>query len=446
MHRSLSHLSLTTCDFAWCFLLVLFFAEPAKSHVENYLEATICDGSSKRISCPQTQDIHILQTFYGKWRNHDCHGPLAVKDNILTCHVERPKSTAIIRDICQGKNNCELYADKTIFGDPCSKLSKYLYVTYFCLPSHSRKKTQPSRSISNLLANVSPGEVRGFLRQNIEKDQTPNEGAAPETEFPETLDDMPGSEDLLNSPLIKVIRLASEELYPPNIALHSAKVCNGESRTLACKPQQRIKINNAFYGKKSGQDCHGSLPYKDESPTCSALDAKYNVQRFCEGRRFCLVHADDTTYGRSLCPNINKYLHVTYFCEEPTDFKARSSVVTPQVDYEEDAVTRSEIKANDDIPRTIRVCNGHRKTISCTSKSKTMQIHHAFYGKRNGQDCRGHIRYRDSVADCIKNTAFDSVNYLCNGRQSCDLAAEHALFGEDPCPGVNKYLEVKYSC
>ena len=130
-----------------------------------------------------------------------------------------------------------------------------------------------------------------------------------------------------------------------DLALHSAKICNGESRTLSCKPGQRIKVNNAFYGKKNGQDCHGALPYKDESPTCSALDAKYNVQRYCEGRRFCLVHADDATYGRSLCPNINKYLQLTYFCEDPPASEARSSVDTPQVDYEEDAVTRSKINS-----------------------------------------------------------------------------------------------------
>ena len=100
----------------------------------------------------------------------------------------------------------------------------------------------------------------------------------------------------------------------------------------------------------------------------------------------------------------------------------------------------------DDHPRTIRICNGHRRTIRCKSRTKTMQIHQAFYGKRNGHDCRGPISYRDTVTDCMKNTAFDSVHYLCNGRQSCDLAAESALFGDDPCPGVNKYLEVQYSC
>ena len=128
-------------------------------------------------------------------------------------------------------------------------------------------------------------------------------------------------------------------------ALHTVKICNGESRALACKPEQRVKINNAFYGKKNGQDCHGKLPFKDESPTCSALDAKYNVEKFCEGRRFCLLNANEGTYGRSLCPNVNKYMQVSFFCEDPPVFKERSSlVVSPQFDYEEDAVTRSSIK------------------------------------------------------------------------------------------------------
>ena len=139
--------------------------------VENYLEATICDKGSQQIGCSPVDDIHILQTFYGKWRNNNCHGPVVPKDNIPTCHVERPISTAIVRDICQGKNNCHLYADKTIFGDPCPKVTKYLYVTYFCLPSHSRhiKKAAAKSPVQATLSRFPLSEVRGFLRQNIAK-------------------------------------------------------------------------------------------------------------------------------------------------------------------------------------------------------------------------------------------------------------------------------------
>ena len=97
-----------------------------------------------------------------------------MKDEIPTCHVERPKSTAIVRDICQGKNNCKLYADNTIFGDPCSELSKYLYVTYFCLPSHSRKTNTQAKDDTSVLSSAPPGDVRGFLRQKIEKGRGAN--------------------------------------------------------------------------------------------------------------------------------------------------------------------------------------------------------------------------------------------------------------------------------
>ena len=68
------------------------------------------------------------------------------------------------------------------------------------------------------------------------------------------------------------------------------------------------------------------------------------------------MHADDATYGRSLCPNINKYLQLTYFCEDPPVSTARSSVDTPQIDYEEDAVTRSNINVNGKVAITRVLC------------------------------------------------------------------------------------------
>ncbi len=136
------------------------------SLVDNYSEATVCDGDTQKIHCAPAEDIHILQTFYGKWRNHDCHGTLSVKDNIPTCNVERPKSTAIIRDLCQGANSCKLFAHDSIYGNPCPDVKKYLYVTYFCLPSHLKsKKAKATPSLTSIPLN----EVRGFLRQTIAK-------------------------------------------------------------------------------------------------------------------------------------------------------------------------------------------------------------------------------------------------------------------------------------
>ena len=124
--------------------------------------------------------------------------------------------------------------------------------------------------------------------------------------------------------------------------LRSTTICNGQSKLIACLPEEGIKINYAFYGKKSGRDCRGPLPYKDESPSCSALDAKSNVKSSCDGKQTCLLFADDNIYGKSLCPNVNKYLYLTYTCTQtPKDIVDNAVRLTPQEDLEEDAVSRS---------------------------------------------------------------------------------------------------------
>lgn len=75
-----------------------------------------------------------------------------------------------------------------------------------------------------------------------------------------------------------------------------------------------------------------------------------------------------------------------------------------------------------------------------------MAIDAAFYGKRNGEDCRGRLDYRDDIPNCSNEKVLNTVKILCEDRRSCELEAEPALFGDDICPGVNKYLIVAYSC
>ena len=94
---------------------------------------------------------------------------------------------------------------------------------------------------------------------------------------------------------------------------------------------------------------------------------------------------------------------------------------------------------------TVQVCNGERHAISC-KHDVGMLIETAFYGKLNGKDCRGDLGYRDDIPDCSNPRALDSVKFLCENRKSCELASEKELFGDDVCPGVNKYLTVTYVC
>ena len=40
-----------------------------------------------------------------------------------------------VKDNCNKKRTCELYAKNTVFGDPCPGTSKYLNVEYKCVPA-----------------------------------------------------------------------------------------------------------------------------------------------------------------------------------------------------------------------------------------------------------------------------------------------------------------------
>ena len=143
-----------------------------------------------------------------------------------------------------------------------------------------------------------------------------------------------------------VIPVKQEEIVSESEE-RSTIICNGESKLIACLPEEGIRVHDAFYGKRTGEDCHGKLPYKDDSPTCSALDARENVRKSCNNKQTCLLFADENIYGKSLCPRVNKYLHLTYTCRYlPADMvdkanKNDSLHLTPQEEEDQAPVSRS---------------------------------------------------------------------------------------------------------
>lgn len=442
------------------------------AHVLNYDSVTICDGMMKQIKCPRNENIHVLQGFYGKWRNHDCKGQHLDPDNLPTCSEDRRKTTAIARNICQGKNTCKLAADKSIYGQPCPENRAYLYVTFFCLAPGYKLKHEKSSSNEEVVTVPSHGFIVQEAKHNLktEEDKKKKEDIANKKIILPPGNPTPGvykeekvevkSKSLIsNESTPESFELvegeASQKSQLPNLedikrketeekGIRGSTICNGQSKLIACLPEEGIKVHYAFYGKKTGKDCKGDLPYKDESPTCSALDAKSNVENSCNGKQTCLLFADDNIYGKSLCPNVNKYLYLKYSCiQMPTDLPSMPVKLTPQEDLEEDAVSRSTTPEKQNT--TVKICNGDRRTISC-ERNVGVQILSAFYGKENGKDCRGDLGYRDDIPECSNPRAMDSVKFLCESRKSCDLAAENELFGDDVCPGVNKYLKVIYSC
>ena len=91
------------------------------------------------------------------------------------------------------------------------------------------------------------------------------------------------------------------------------------------------------------------------------------------------------------------------------------------------------------------ICNGGRRTIQCPNL-QLIHIKNAFYGKLSGHDCQQPLRtVRDQIPTCLSKDASKIIKETCQNQQSCDLYAEDGLYN-NPCPSIDKYMFVSYSC
>merc|ERR1719265_291970 len=74
--------------------------------------------------------IRVLSSRYGRFDESTCAwaGNLAAN-----CHAGGSLQNA--RQRCDGRASCNIYASYTIFGDPCSGISKGMVVSYGCVRS-----------------------------------------------------------------------------------------------------------------------------------------------------------------------------------------------------------------------------------------------------------------------------------------------------------------------
>ena len=88
-------------------------------------------------------------------------------------------------------------------------------------------------------------------------------------------------------------------------------------------------------------------------------------------------------------------------------------------------------------------------TISCASTTgTTLNIIYANYGRTSRKICEhpyGLERLHNNT-ECRAPSSLPVVKELCQQRVSCTITADGSLFGEDPCFGVYKYLEVDFEC
>jgi len=95
----------------------------------------------------------------------------------------------------------------------------------------------------------------------------------------------------------------------------------------------------------------------------------------------------------------------------------------------------------------ITVCTGKKTEIQCREGSN-IAITNAFWGRTSDKVCPSDDG--DPVTDCQGSR--DTKGLLrasCENKRKCQLEARHAILqkpGSHHCPGVNKYLVLRYSC
>ena len=140
---------------------------------------------AKQIQCPGKENIHVLQGFFGKWRNRNCKGDAPDPENYPTCRIPRGRVTAIVKQLCQGQNTCKLISDKSIYGNPCPRTKPYLYVTFFCMAPGQKLNHQKTKFNEEVVTVPSHGfvvsETRHHLEEEVADEEKSNQGLFRET-------------------------------------------------------------------------------------------------------------------------------------------------------------------------------------------------------------------------------------------------------------------------
>ncbi|XP_048096601.1 L-rhamnose-binding lectin CSL1-like [Alosa alosa] len=185
----------------------------------------------------------------------------------------------------------------------------------------------------------------------------------------------------------------------------SGQVCEGTTVQLSCG-LGFIKVNWASYGRSNRDTCSSGRPPSQLSNTkCHQHKSLRIMSDRCNGMSSCAVPVKNSVFYDP-CPGTYKYLDLSYTCHS--------------------------------VKRSV-TCENNQNAISCAKGS--LFIHHANYGRRDRLTCPHKLA---KTSHCYHSQT-DNLHGRCNGKKSCQLHASNAVFS-DPCHGVNKYLEVTYSC
>ena len=102
--------------------------------------------------------------------------------------------------------------------------------------------------------------------------------------------------------------------------------CEGSEMNLMCSTEQGISVTSAFWGRNDTKICEFQAKKELRKTTvpCTPYCSTYPLEKiksYCNKKQFCTLSASSLFFELPLCcPNVLKYLKVTYNCHLMTGF------------------------------------------------------------------------------------------------------------------------------
>ncbi|XP_063424551.1 L-rhamnose-binding lectin CSL3-like [Mytilus trossulus] len=134
--------------------------------------------------------------------------------------------------------------------------------------------------------------------------------------------------------------------------------------------------------------------------------------------------------------------YICFFCISVADNCGKTVSIQEDILHSLVSMQRPSCGGNTKFGLTsVIVCHGISVYLRCTYPFK-INIKAAVYGRLDKSICP---EGPAGTTSCKSKTSDAKIKAQCNGKEICRVNADARLYG-DPCFGIYKYLDVKYTC
>ena len=91
-------------------------------------------------------------------------------------------------------------------------------------------------------------------------------------------------------------------------------------------------------------------------------------------------------------------------------------------------------------------CEGNMLSLSCAGEEEGLKINSAFWGRDDLRTCLPE-KHSNSLKFCPPaGNTLKFLRHVCEKRPFCTFPVSEMFFEKSPCPGVPKFLKVRYDC